>query len=256
MEQNIDYRNIPFSTEYIKLRLELYNSLQALRILRSRYLPKRIKGSASYSRVINFGTSERQGVAKQEFKANKKYPLLYKKLIEYGKMLLPPDFTYTLIIINKDTVYNKHIDSDNVGKSYQVCLGDYTGGGIYVYDKDNKKTLYDTHNTILSFNGSVFYSETQPFTGTRYNIIFYQNGSRYRFGKSPSTSDDDEIEEMVQTSLAHGLIDEHLDILQWHKENIERSLVEDDNDTEDTGERLQKVLEERKKLMRRVVRFD
>jgi hypothetical protein len=253
MEQQVDYRNIPFSPEYIKLRLELYNSLEAMPILRSRYLPKRIKGSTSYSRVINFGTSERQGVAKCEFKANKRYPLVYKKLIEYGKLLLPSDFTYTIITINKDTVYNKHIDSDNVGKSYQVCIGDYTAGGVYVYDKENNKTLYDTHNTILSFNGSENYSETQPFTGTRFNIIFYQNGSRYRFGKSPSTSDDEEIEEMVQTSLAHGLIDEHLEILQWKKDEVERSLVE--CKSEDTEDRLERILEQRKKMLR-VVSFD
>ena len=251
MEQHVDYRMIPFSTEYIKLRLELYNSLQAMKILRSRYLPKRIKGSADYSRVINFGTTDRQGVSKAEFKANKRYPLVYKKLIEYGKLLLPPDFTYTIITINKDTVYSKHIDSNNVGKSYQLCIGDYSGGGIYVYDKDNKKTLYDTHNTILSFNGSEFYSETQHSTGTRYNIIFYQNGSRYRFGKD--ASDDDEIEEMVQTSLAHGLIDEHLEILQWKKEEVERSLVE--CKSEDTEDRLERILEERKKKMR-IVSFD
>lgn len=251
MEQ-VDYRIIPFSNEYVKLRLELYNSLQSMRLLRSRYLPKRIKGSTSFSRVINFGTSDRQGVSKQEFKANKKYPLVYKKLIEYGKMLLPSDFTYTIITINKDTVYNKHIDSDNVGKSYQVCIGDYQAGGLYIYDKDNNKTLYDTHDTIISFNGSENYSETQPFTGTRYNIIFYQNGSRYRFGKD--ASDDDEIEEMVQTSLAHGLIDEHLEILQWKKDEVEKSLV-DDGKSEDTEERLERILKERKKLMR-VVTFD
>lgn len=251
MEQHIDYRNIPFSNEYIKLRLELYNSLQAMKILRSRYLPKRIKGSADYSRVINFGTTDRQGVAKCEFKANKRYPLVYKKLIEYGKMLLPEDFTYTIITINKDTVYNKHIDSNNVGKSYQVCLGDYHAGGIYVYDKQNNKTLYDTHNTILSFNGSENYSETQPFTGTRYNIIFYQNGSRYRFGKD--ASDDDSIEEMVQTSLAHGMIDEHLEILQWKKDEVEKSLVE--GVSEDTEDRLERILEQRKRMLR-VVSFD
>ena len=222
-----------------------------MKILRSRYLPKRIKGSADYSRVINFGTTDRQGVAKCEFKANKRYPLVYKKLIEYGKMLLPEDFTYTIITINKDTVYNKHIDSNNVGKSYQVCLGDYHAGGIYVYDKQNNKTLYDTHNTILSFNGSENYSETQPFTGTRYNIIFYQNGSRYRFGKD--ASDDDSIEEMVQTSLAHGMIDEHLEILQWKKDEVEKSLVE--GVSEDTEDRLERILEQRKRMLR-VVSFD
>jgi hypothetical protein len=250
---NVDFRMIPFSPEYVKKRLELYNSLQSIKILRSKYLPKRIRGSAHSAKVINFGTTDRQGVAKCEFKANTKYPLVYKKLIEYGKLLLPSDFTYTIITINKDTCYSKHIDSTNVGKSYQICIGDFQGGGIYIYDKNKNKTLYDTHDTVISFNGSECYSETQAFIGTRYNVIFYQNGSRYRFGKD--ASDDDSIEEMVQTSLAHGLIDEHLDILQWKKEAIEKSLVEDDNDTEDTGERLEKILEERKKKLR-IVTFD
>ena len=59
---------------------------------------------------------------------------------------------------------------------------------------------------------------------------------------------------MVQTSLAHGLIDEHLDILQWKKEAIEKSLV-DDNDTEDTDDRLERILEQRKKMLR-TVSFD
>jgi len=223
----IEYKFLPMTPEFSKLKLELYNSLNTMTIAKCKY-PKRIEEShLPLARVVNFGAGLRRWRGYDSFKANDKYPMVWKKIQEFASEILPPDFKYTICTVNRDTLMKKHLDSNNVGKSYLVCLGDYNGGGLYIYDNDGKKTLYDTHNTMLHFNGSDYAHETQPFVGRRYTLIFYSQGLRYRFGKTPGKTKEelDEIEEIVQTSLAHSIIDESLDKLKWDKKGIENSLT-------------------------------
>ena len=101
----------------------------------------------------------------------------YKELFEEASKLMKqhsPSFKFTSIQINKNQKTNKHKDGKNVGASYIIGLGDYTGGDVRLYSPDGK-TFKDINikNRWAKFNGSELEHETTPFKGTRYSLVFY-----------------------------------------------------------------------------------
>ena len=121
--------------------------------------------------TFTLGCGRRRYYKIGEFSTNKKYPELLKLVIEYGNEILPSGFKYTAITINKNLKAKKHMDAGNAGIGCITFLGDYTGGGLYLYNPERK--LYDTHNKLIAFNGSNIAHMTQPFKGDRYAFIFY-----------------------------------------------------------------------------------
>ena len=104
-----------------------------------------------------------------------KYRELYEKTKEYFKLNCPePDFEYTTIQYNKNQKCAKHIDKNNIGDSYIIGFGDYTGGELIVYDKDDTPTMVDIKNKFFKFNGALNYHETNDFEGERYSLVFYK----------------------------------------------------------------------------------
>ena len=126
-------------------------------------------GYDGYTFTLGFG--RRRNLGKGEFSTNKKNPELLKLVIEYGNEILPSGFKYSAITINKNLKAKKHMDKGNAGIGCITFLGDYIGGGIYLYNPEKK--LYDTHNRVIAFNGSNIAHMTQPFKGDRYAFIFY-----------------------------------------------------------------------------------
>lgn len=99
---------------------------------------------------------------------NKKFKSLYKSLralIRY----YDPDFKYTTIQVNKNVFCNPHVDKNNMGPSYGIALGDFTGGKLVVEGKE-----FNIHNKFLQFDGRKGHWIT-PFEGTRYSIIYFNH---------------------------------------------------------------------------------
>jgi hypothetical protein len=130
-------------------------------------------GTIGRTMTLGFGDT-RHGI--KQFSINKKYPELLKALIEYGNAIVPKGFEYNAITINEGVKAKKHIDSKNGGVSFITGVGDFTGGNIRVFDKDNKKTYkdYDLKDKAVGFNGGLLYHQTTPFKGERYTIIYYK----------------------------------------------------------------------------------
>jgi len=97
---------------------------------------------------------------------NKKFPKLYRRLNKLMK-LHKPDFKYTTIQVNKDVFCNPHIDKNNIGPSYGIAMGDFTGGELVV---EGKK--FNINRKFKKFNGTLGHWIT-PFKGTRYSLIFF-----------------------------------------------------------------------------------
>lgn len=130
--------------------------------------------------TFSFGAGTRKFRTKGEYKANTNYPELFHSIVEYGNAILPTGFEYEIITVNKNLKAKKHTDKYNSGIGFITMLGDYTGGGLYIYE-NGKPKLYDTHNTLLGFNGAIYPHRTEPFKGTRYALIFYkQNGVKVK----------------------------------------------------------------------------
>lgn len=97
---------------------------------------------------------------------NKKYETLFKllqELIQRHK----PDFEYTTIQVNKNVFCDPHIDKNNVGPSYVIALGDFTGGHLVIEGKE-----FDIQHKFKKFNGTKAHWIT-PFKGTRYSIVYF-----------------------------------------------------------------------------------
>ena len=104
----------------------------------------------------------------------------FKRLFKECKKLMKihdPKFEFTTIQYNKNMRAARHVDGRNVGTSYIIGLGDYTGGELIVYDNDKKPTgavRNDLKGNYYAFNGSKFLHEVAPFKGERYTIVFFK----------------------------------------------------------------------------------
>lgn len=97
---------------------------------------------------------------------NKLHPELYKNLTDFIHKKRP-NFKYTTIQINKNAQCLPHVDVNNVGPSYIIALGDFTGGELVV-----EGIQHDIRNKLFKFDGTKGHW-TSPFKGERYSIIFF-----------------------------------------------------------------------------------
>ena len=99
-------------------------------------------------------------------KWNNKFPKLYKLL----KLLIKfykPNFDYTTIQVNKNVFSLPHIDKNNVGPSYAIALGNFTGGKLVI-----EGTEYNIKNKFKKFDGTLGHWITS-FIGDRYSLIYF-----------------------------------------------------------------------------------
>ena len=137
-----------------------------------------IIGSKGYT--FNLGGGRRRFMPVGEFKQNKENPELFKTIVEYANLILPTGFEYSVITLNKNLKAKKHKDGGNDGLGCITFLGDYTGGGLYIYDDKDKPTLYPSKNVVIAFNGAKLAHRTEAFKGDRYAMIFYQQINKYK----------------------------------------------------------------------------
>ena len=97
---------------------------------------------------------------------NKKYTKLYRLLRKFMRVA-KPHFKYTTIQVNKNVECIPHIDKNNVGPSYIMALGEYSGGELCIEGKE-----YNIKNKIKKFDGRRAHW-TNPFEGTRYAMVFF-----------------------------------------------------------------------------------
>ena len=129
----------------------------------------------TYFRRGNFSTSvgytchwAKPGTPMLPTIAMKKDPRIYnecKKLFS--------DFDFESVIINKNLLCPPHKDTNNIGDSLIVGLGDYNYGDFVVDDKEHC-ILYSP----LIFNGSQKTHYTKEFTGDRYSVILCKSKFR------------------------------------------------------------------------------
>jgi len=110
-------------------------------------------------KILNYKT---RGISRW----SKKFPELYDLLKDFIKQH-DPNFEYTTIQLNKNIQSPPHIDKNNVGYSYIIGLGDYTGGNLVIEGKQ-----YNIKNTWKKFDGRLGHW-VEPFQGTRYTIIYF-----------------------------------------------------------------------------------
>ena len=100
-----------------------------------------------------------------------------------------PALAFTSIVVNSDSKFSLHCDSQNVGLSGIVGLGGYSGGDLYVdwmpaVTPDGAETItqsphekdpggfFDIRNKCLVFNGQAPHLTT-AFQGERFTVVYY-----------------------------------------------------------------------------------
>ena len=182
--ENVYYSKIEDTTEYENLKKRLLEKLEETKIPKiegKRSDDKRTRGDLlGYNAyTMTFGCGNRRNLGTGEFSTNAKHPELFDLCIKYGNLICPKGFQYQAITINKNMKAKKHKDGSNNGMSVINGLGDFTGGGLFVYPNSKTKTpeLYDLKNHILIFNGAKLAHRTDAYKGTRYTLIFYSQKS-------------------------------------------------------------------------------
>ena len=102
---------------------------------------------------------------------NKKYCEDVKFIVAWGKRMLRDDFTFSDVIILQDSECPVHADTNNLGESAILTLGNFEGGGLWVSDGEGGKVL-ECHNTVHYFDGKTPHA-TMPFQGQRFTLVFY-----------------------------------------------------------------------------------
>lgn len=132
--------------------------------------------------TFTLGCGRRRNIPVGEFKSNAENDELMKAVIEYGNEILPTGFDYSVMTINKNLKAKKHKDKGNDGVGCITFLGDYTGGGLYIYD-GNEPVLYPTKNKLIAFNGANLAHRTEAFKGDRYAIIYYSQKNKCKIDR-------------------------------------------------------------------------
>ena len=182
--ENVYYSKIEDSSKWDSIKKRLFDKLEDTRI--PKIEGKRRDGNKTRGDVLGynaytmtFGCGGRRGLGVGEFSTNAKHPELFDLLIEYANLICPKGYDYQTITVNKNMKAKKHKDGSNMGMSVINALGDFTGGGLFVYPNSKTKTpeLYDLKNHILVFNGAKLAHRTDTYKGTRYTFIFYSQRS-------------------------------------------------------------------------------
>lgn len=123
--------------------------------------------------VTNGGTSIPFGYmkvmrCKGELRANKLFPELYEKLVEFGKTFVPLE--WNAIMFNYNFKTRPHKDPQNVGNSYIIGFGNYTGGELVIEGDE-----FDIRHKPQIFNGYLKQHWTKEWVGNRYSIVYFKS---------------------------------------------------------------------------------
>lgn len=98
-----------------------------------------------------------------------KNPVLYEKLKELIASF-DPEFVFSTITLNRNFLCQPHKDKGNVGDSYIIGFGDYSGGELNI-----EGVKHDIKYKFLKFDGGKKTHWVEPFEGNRYTAVFYKH---------------------------------------------------------------------------------
>ncbi len=110
-----------------------------------------------------------------ETKFRSEYPELLDIFKEFASLYFP-NFDWVNVQINKDYICRPHFDSQNVGESIIIGLGDYEGGNL-ILDRGDHLEHVNIKNMIYKFDGSKVkhWTSQKKNKNTRISCVFFNN---------------------------------------------------------------------------------
>ena len=102
---------------------------------------------------------------------SKKFPVLFSKIIDFGKKYVNHDFSS--IQVNHNIQCLKHKDRNNKGVSSIIGIGNYIGGELVVI-KDGIEKIKNIRHKFHTFDGHLYEHYTKEFEGDRYSLVFFK----------------------------------------------------------------------------------
>ena len=172
------YTKTELSTSDIDILQEIYRELECITLPRSfRHNPEsavyHIKRTGTCRQVCArqacFGQVRYQHLLRETNWSKRKPHMmpLFRKFMASHR----PDFPFSSVFVNKNTICQQHTDSKNTGESLIVGCGNYTGGQTILHL--DKAEEFDITSHSLVFNGVTIPHESLPFEGTRYSLVFF-----------------------------------------------------------------------------------
>lgn len=134
------------------------------KVVRMNYARK--NSGSGRTQVYGYGNRRTMGFG--EFKNNSVNPELYQVLVKLGEMIVPPFIPWTAIQVNKNYQTNPHVDGNNIGLSFSVSFGEFTGGELVVEGEP-----FQTRYSPIIFNGALHEHWNKPISGQRYSLVYF-----------------------------------------------------------------------------------
>ena len=96
-------------------------------------------------------------------------PYLYKLLLDYGREHCP--IAFTSITVNQNYRAEPHRDKGNLGESFLVSFGTYTGGNLEIHEGPLQGS-HDVRTGLVADFSQMLHS-VSPFEGNRYSLVYY-----------------------------------------------------------------------------------
>lgn len=188
---------------------EILEYLKSHRVEVTKYRPT----VAAEARSQTYGIVSRRSLAPDLSRSSWKNPKLFKLLLEYAAKHVAVPFTS--IQVNDTLKCAKHFDRGNIGLSYIIAFGDYTGGEL-----DIEGTLHDIKGKPLLFNGAEKLHGTEPFEGQRYSLVFHTINPKPSFRDFPQLS----VYEVIADSETLKVRDKRNGALYWGSNGLAHPL--------------------------------
>jgi len=180
----MSYIRTKLSAEDKEILKDIYDELEDINIPTSyRNIKEQGQGhqkrtgavSQNNARQTVFGSTPSYRGNKLQSSYTKKYPWILDLLKEFMKSHCP-EFKFSSVYVNRNVVCKKHLDSNNMGESLLVGLGEYTGGEttLYLGKSGNVPKKFHIKSQSLIFNGSEISHKSEKFKGIRYSLVFFK----------------------------------------------------------------------------------
>lgn len=102
-----------------------------------------------------------------------------QKMFEELRNIYFEDFKFTGVQLNRNYRILPHKDTANIGESVLISCGDYKGGRTIV-EINGVPRYYDSRERPVKFDGSQYRHWVEPFEGTRYSCVFFNDNKAKR----------------------------------------------------------------------------
>lgn len=143
----------------------IYNELKRRPIDKNEY--RTLAGSG---RSQTWGIVNRRSLPPDYSRQNWLRPKLYKLLLDFGQKHCPIPFTS--ITVNQNYRADKHRDKNNLGNSFLVAFGEYSGGKLLIHEGDLSGSHDIAYKPII-YDFSKHLHSVEEFDGERLSLVYY-----------------------------------------------------------------------------------